>query len=562
MAKAQAEKYSFEPFGTLDGVLKGEPIRVFPTGKWYRDDRVLDLTPERLKEFSTNIKMGLPRFEAPINIEHDRSLGRYGSILDLEYIENGPDGTGLYATKYKLTPEGRKLVEQEKFKGVSGEAYWTLNNGAKYQDPKTGNLVDNVLVGMALTNSSFFGKDVAMYSATPPDKFMTGGELVYTLQLCIRACSTCLTACRSMTDPEADACAKACADCLVECQICLDACSGDASMPEMMAACKKCADVCQTCLTECLKCAVTADFDMAEICTKCAMACHECVEACQGNSEPDEEGEGMSTLAKVDTFKTYDTAQRAEMAKKGEALPNGSYPIADKGDLQNAIRAIGRGNTPHGMIKNHIIKRAKALGATDMLPAEWSGSTQEQATQQNLTEVDTMTDPVKTDPVAVIKPEEFAALKTKADQFAAQVELLSAENKKNAEMFAAEKKARRTDQLTAHYQGFSAIPAKADEFAVKMQGLEEKDVELFKYLDSLIATLNATIEKSSLFDQYASASATGSTDNFADAVEKELIKTFGGDREKYSDAMNKVAKERPELYTEYKHDVSASGKAA
>src|SRR3990167_4186590 len=164
---ALIDRFSFEPFGSLDGVLKGEPIRVFPTGKWYRDERVLDLQPARLQEFARNIKQGLPRFEIPINIEHEKQWGRYGSVHDLEYMENGPDGPGLYATKYELTPEGKRLVEQEKFKGVSGEAMWSLFNGAAYQDPKTGGKFDNVLVGMALTNSSFFGKDVAMFTAMP-----------------------------------------------------------------------------------------------------------------------------------------------------------------------------------------------------------------------------------------------------------------------------------------------------------------------------------------------------------------------------------------------------------
>ena len=91
--------------------------------------------------------------------------------------------------------------------------------------------------------------------------------------------------------------------------------------------------------------------------------------------------------------------------------------------------------------------------------------------------------------------------------------------------------------------------------------LEEKDADLFKYIDGLIGTLNATIEKSSLFDQFSDARREGAPENFTEAVETELTKNFGGDRSKYSDAMNKVAAERPDLYAAYKHNVPAGKEA-
>lgn len=63
--------------------------------------------------------------------------------------------------------------------------------------------------------------------------------------------------------------------------------------------------------------------------------------------------------------------ERKAMAEKGEALPDGSYPIATKGDLKNAIQAFGRaGNS--AKVKAHIKTRAKALDAEDMLPEEWN----------------------------------------------------------------------------------------------------------------------------------------------------------------------------------------------
>lgn len=51
-------------------------------------------------------------------------------------------------------------------------------------------------------------------------------------------------------------------------------------------------------------------------------------------------------------------------------MPDGGFPIVTKQDLKNAIKAYGRGNEPQKE-KAHIIKRAKALKATDLLPEKW-----------------------------------------------------------------------------------------------------------------------------------------------------------------------------------------------
>lgn len=68
----------------------------------------------------------------------------------------------------------------------------------------------------------------------------------------------------------------------------------------------------------------------------------------------------------------YSAEERRAMAKTGEAMPDGSYPIKNTGDLQNAIHAIGRGSASSAAIKRHIIKRARALGAVSSLPEEWN----------------------------------------------------------------------------------------------------------------------------------------------------------------------------------------------
>ncbi len=63
----------------------------------------------------------------------------------------------------------------------------------------------------------------------------------------------------------------------------------------------------------------------------------------------------------------YDTEQRKEMATKGLALSDGSFPIANLEDLKNAIMAYGRAKDQARAAK-FIAKRAKALGAEDLIP--------------------------------------------------------------------------------------------------------------------------------------------------------------------------------------------------
>lgn len=77
---------------------------------------------------------------------------------------------------------------------------------------------------------------------------------------------------------------------------------------------------------------------------------------------------------KLDPFdlvkRKFSSKQRKEMADSGEAMPDGSYPIANKTDLMNAIRSWGRGGADP-KVKAHIKRRARALGAEDMIPDNW-----------------------------------------------------------------------------------------------------------------------------------------------------------------------------------------------
>lgn len=63
--------------------------------------------------------------------------------------------------------------------------------------------------------------------------------------------------------------------------------------------------------------------------------------------------------------------QRQNLADKGQAMPHGGYPIRNKQDLARAVLALGRAKNP-AAAKAWIIKRARALGAVDMLPDSWN----------------------------------------------------------------------------------------------------------------------------------------------------------------------------------------------
>lgn len=72
----------------------------------------------------------------------------------------------------------------------------------------------------------------------------------------------------------------------------------------------------------------------------------------------------------VQQARQFTAEQRKTAAQSGKAMPDGSYPILNTSDLKNAIQAIGRASNKDA-VKRHIIKRAKALKATNLLPADW-----------------------------------------------------------------------------------------------------------------------------------------------------------------------------------------------
>lgn len=80
-----------------------------------------------------------------------------------------------------------------------------------------------------------------------------------------------------------------------------------------------------------------------------------------------------AVFSTMETFGYVPKKTREKAAEKGQALPDGSYPIRNVADLKNAVRAYGRAKeSEQAKVRKHIMKRARVLGREDLIPAKWS----------------------------------------------------------------------------------------------------------------------------------------------------------------------------------------------
>lgn len=72
-------------------------------------------------------------------------------------------------------------------------------------------------------------------------------------------------------------------------------------------------------------------------------------------------------------FKNFDAKKRKELAGKKHAMKDGSFPIENASDLRRAIRAYGRADpSKKPAVRRHIIRRARGLGQTSLIPDSWN----------------------------------------------------------------------------------------------------------------------------------------------------------------------------------------------
>ena len=73
-----------------------------------------------------------------------------------------------------------------------------------------------------------------------------------------------------------------------------------------------------------------------------------------------------------DEFGYISREKRQALAKKGYALPDGSYPITNIDSLKDSIQAYGRSKPgKRAAVRRHIMKRARGLDRADLIPEKW-----------------------------------------------------------------------------------------------------------------------------------------------------------------------------------------------
>lgn len=68
----------------------------------------------------------------------------------------------------------------------------------------------------------------------------------------------------------------------------------------------------------------------------------------------------------------FSEQERRELAARGEAMPDGSYPTPDEDALEGAFEAYGRApEHERPELRRYLVRRAVALGRTDLIPDSW-----------------------------------------------------------------------------------------------------------------------------------------------------------------------------------------------
>jgi hypothetical protein len=122
------------------------------------------------------------------------------------------------------------------------------------------------------------------------------------------------------------------------------------------------------------------------------------------------------------SFKNFSEEKRQKLAKEGKALPDGSYPIENAGDLRRAIRAYGRApQSKRAQVRRHIVKWARKFGKADLIPQDWKEASFTDETLENRLRYDAMVASARAARVAQLRDRVNPPSK---DELAARVEAL------------------------------------------------------------------------------------------------------------------------------------------
>lgn len=235
------------------------------------------------------------------------------------------------------------------------------------------------------------------------------------------------------------------------------------------------------------------------------------------------------------------TDERERLAERGAALPDGSFPIATTGDLANAIQAYGRAKNKTAA-KAHIIRRARALGATDRLPAEWTEKNAEsvpttkegqQMTKPDLTGLDPGVLEYVQSLEAQVQPAEPALpddLPEPVQKALADKDDVIAKERAEREALAKQVQAMRDEQMTERYTKRASelvgILGSDPEVPQVLKGLAMAAPEPFAKLDALLSQAARIAQEHDTLLFKELGSTEGDADPIAkiEAIAKEIHK--------------------------------------
>jgi hypothetical protein len=97
--------------------------------------------------------------------------------------------------------------------------------------------------------------------------------------------------------------------------------------------------------------------------------------AAELSTKAEELANRIRATEEYESFGYLSRRTREKLAQEGKALPDGSYPIRNVEDLKNAIQGYGRSKpSKRASVRRHIMKRARALGKSEMVPEEWKSA--------------------------------------------------------------------------------------------------------------------------------------------------------------------------------------------
>ena len=271
----------------------------------------------------------------------------------------------------------------------------------------------------------------------------------------------------------------------------------------------------------------------------------------QAGSDDDNQGEasGQSNLNK----RTFSADDRKRLAGSGAAMSDGSFPIENKSDLENAIQAIGRAKNP-ATAKAHIKARAKSLGATNLLPDTWGGGKSNVNKEEH--DMSEGTVPVRKEDGSW----DLSSLAPEAQEFWADVRKSEDELRdrvEKAETLAAKAEDElRTTEFIRKSEDLASVAPASELAPILKEASETMSPEGFGKLEEILKAAQAKIDTGALFAEIGSAARSegaAATDAYG-KIEKladELV-------EKSTDlsrdaAIDRVLKtdEGKRLYSEY-----------